>query len=191
MVPVDEHPGIPDELKEIMKDKIGPDVRVEMTLLDRFPPDGKFEDTIYRPSAHDFVNAMPDWSPSIDSGQLVMTKHLGGNSTVKVYTSVKVGQIAGGTGDDSVRVVRLDTRESDGEVFAFKNSQDWVTRQVPQDCKASEQATAHLVKKIEKQVAAFTKPCPDCGKTAVKCKRGKGRDTNYWWRCLECRWNTW
>ena len=182
------------EMAEAAAEKAPPDslqAIIKGDWLDQFPTEGKFEQNIYRPSAHDFVNAMPDWSYEIDAGQLVMTKALGKDSTAKVYTSIKTGQIAGGTGDDSIRVVRIDATQ-DGRTFAFKNAgQDWITRSVPQDCKTSEQATAHLVKKIEKQVAAFTKPCPDCGKTAVKCKRGKGRDTNYWWRCLECRWSTW
>ena len=54
------------------------------TLLDMFPKEGRFESNIYRPSAWDFVDMMPDWTHEIDSGQLVMLKHLGGNSTVKV-----------------------------------------------------------------------------------------------------------
>jgi len=159
--------------------------------LDQFPTDGKFEQNIYRPSAQDFANAMPDWAHAIDSGQLVMEKDLGTGSMVRVYTSVKVGQIAGGVGDDSIRVVRLDTRERDGRVFPFKNSQDWVTREVPKSCKNPESATAHLVGKIQKQIDAFTRDCPECGKMQVKCRAGKGRDSRVWWRGLDCEHSTW
>ena len=160
-------------------------------VLDDFPTEGRFESNIYRPSAWDFANAMPEWSHAIDSGQLVMEKDLGTGSMIRVYTSVKVGQIAGGVGDDSIRVVRLDTRERDGRVFPFKNSQDWVTREVPKSCKNPESATVHLVGKIQKQIDAFTRNCPECDGLQVKCRAGKGRDSRVWWRGLDCEHSTW
>ena len=179
-------PEHPETIPDIPNTKATTDVFTEtVNLLNRFPAEGQFQDTIYRPSAHDFVLAMPDWAPEIDAGQLVMSKHLGGDSTVKVYTSVKIGQIAGGTGDDSIRVVRLDEGK---RTFAFKNKQDWITRSVPQDCDAP---MAHLVKKIDKQIAAFTRNCPDCDGLQVKCHRGSGEQMTYWWRGLDCRHSTW
>lgn len=151
---------------------------VKLDLLDQFPKEGRFEQNIYRPSASDFVNAMPDWRPTVDANQLVMRKVLPGLSEVLVYTSVKVGRIAGGTGDDSIRVVRLDTRQRDGKVFPYKNRQPWVTREVPGDCDTPEEATAHLVGKVDGQIAKFTRECPECGRMQVLCKFG--------WKNLEC-----
>ena len=183
----------PEEPKPAIKPPVTETIIEDtINLLDRFPAEGQFQDTIYRPSAHDFVLAMPDWTPDIDARQLVMSRHLGGDSTVKVYTSVKVGRIAGGTGSDSIRVVRLDEGK---RTFAFKNQQDWITRSVPQDCGAP---MAHLVKKIEKQIAAFTRKCPgdpekgeSCDSLQVKCRRGSGEQMTYWWRGLTCRHSTW
>lgn len=149
-----------------------------------FPHPGRFEDNIYRPSAKEFIDAMPDWTPTVSKGQLVMEMGLTDQATAVVWTSVKVGQIAGGTGDDSIRVTRRD--EAKDRTFYFKNEQDWVTRRVPKECDTPKQAVAHLVQKIEAQVGQFSATCPECGAVHVKCKAGRGRDVRYWWK-LGCR----
>jgi DNA helicase-2/ATP-dependent DNA helicase PcrA len=157
------------------------------SVLELFPTEGKFEDNIYRPSAGDFVAAMPEWTPTVDAGQLVMEREIAPGHTVKVYTTVMVGQIAQGTGEDSIRVVREDEGRG-GRKFYFKNEQDWLTRTVPQDITDPAEATAHLVNRVNAQVALFTRNCPECGKPQVKCNAGKGRDARYWWKgCDGCR----
>lgn len=178
--PPDEHPV---QLEMVNLDKL-----TEQTILLHFPPEGRFEDNIYRPAAKEMVEAMPDWTPIIDKNQLIMTKELAPDSVVWCYTSILVGEIAGGTGDDSIRVVRRDTRARDGRTFFFKNPQDWVTRRVPQDCTTVESAVAHLVGKIEGQIEDMTRNCPTCGTLQLKCKAGKGRDIRYWWKGTgDCR----
>ncbi|MFH1574652.1 MAG: 3'-5' exonuclease [Acidobacteriota bacterium] len=156
------------------------------SVLELFPPIGRFEDTIYRPSARELCGAMPGWEPTVDGEQLVLVKPLGEGCKVKCYTSILLGRIAGGVGEDSIRVVREDAGKN-GKVYRFKLNQDWVTRQVPKDADTPEKAAAHIAGKIEGQVAQFTRPCPECGLPQVLCRAGKGRDQRLWWRGLECR----
>jgi hypothetical protein len=164
------------------------------TIVRQFPPEGKFEDNTYRPSAREMMEGMISWTAKIDSGQLVIERHMGGNATAVVYTGIRVGEIAGGTGSDSIRVVRRDEGE-DGRKFYFQNSHPWVSREVPKECDTPWKAVRHHVKKINKQVAAWTRECPECAEEGVenvqvKCKRGKGRDASTWWKGLECRHST-
>ncbi|MFH1740952.1 MAG: hypothetical protein ABIH23_18270, partial [bacterium] len=133
--------------------------------------------------------AMPGWEPTVDGEQLVLVKPLGEDCRVKCYTSILVGRIAGGTGEDSIRIVREDTGKN-GKVYRFKLNQDWVTRQVPKDADTPEKAAAHLAGKIEGQVAQFARGCPVCGKMQILCRAGKGRDQRLWWKSLECRCKT-
>ena len=154
----------------------------QMVLLEQFPEQGKFEGTIYRPSAKELSEAMPDWTPAIESNQLVLVKELVPDIKVKCWSSILVGQIAGGTGDDSIRVIREDT-DKNGKVWRFKNEKSyWVTRQVPQDINTPEKAAAHLAGKIEGQVAQFSRPCLECGAVQVKCRAGHSRNMRYWWK---------
>lgn len=155
------------------------------SVLGLFPERGRFEDNIYRPSAHELAAALPDYTPTIEGTQLVLEKDLGGGSTVVVYTTVHVGEIAQGTGEDSIRVTRRDV--SDRGTFWFKDAALYVNRRVPADARTNEAAAAHIAAKVEANVAKFTRPCPECGKTQVKCKAGSGRDVRYWWKGLECR----
>jgi hypothetical protein len=154
-------------------------------VLDHFPHPGKFEDNIYRPSAREFCDALPDWEPTISDGQLVLKKELAMNCWAFCYTSIKPGQIAGGTGDDSIRVVRQDTVGH--ATYYHKNSQDWVTRRVPSDLNTAELAAAHLAAKVEAQVAAFSRECPDCSALQVKLvSRSAKNNGRKYWKC----WNT-
>ncbi len=137
-------------------------------LLSQFPKVGRFEDTIYRPSAWELAAAMPDYTPAIEQGQLVLKREIIPGSVVWVWTSITVGNIAGGTGDDSIRVVRVDT--AGDKTFRFKNKQDWITRQVPKSADTPEKAAAHLAAKIETNISQFVRTCPTCGATQVKCK---------------------
>jgi len=170
-------------------------------LLSRFPHPGRFEGNIYRPSARELAGALPNWTPTVNEGQLVLTKELAPGHTALCYTSIKVGQIAGSTGEDSIRVTRRD-ESSDGRIFWYKNKQDWVTRSVPADADTPEKAAAHLASKIEKQVRhqvkdkdgnlvekGFTRPCPECGALQVKC-RDRARKSGFWWKGTACRCKT-
>jgi len=165
-----------------------PDYRERYSDLDNlFPDGGRFEDNIYRPSARELCEAMPNWHPTVNEGQLVLTRELAPGHTALCYTSIKVGQIAGGTGEDSIRVTRRDEGR-DGRMFYYKNPQDWVTRSVPKDADTPAKAAAHLATKIEAQVKQFTRNCPECGKLQVKCRAGKGRDSRTWWKGTDgCR----
>ena len=177
--------GLEEELYQIENPERVPSgdlMAPQQDLLTSFPDEGKFEDNIYRPSAKELAAAMPDWTPAIEGNQLVLVKELAPDIKVKCWSSILVGQIAGGTGDDSIRVIREDT-DKNGKVWRFKNEKSyWVTRQVPQDINTPEKAAAHLVGKIEGQVAQFSRPCPECGAVQVKCRAGKGRDVRFWWK---------
>jgi len=144
-----------------------------------FPDGGQFEGNIYRFSAGEIMEALPEYRPTVDGGQLVLARDLGGGSTVLVYTSVRIGQIAGGTGDDSIRVVRRD--ETPRGTFFYKEAQDWITRQVPKAIDTPEKAVSHIVGKITDMVDGMIRTCPKCGGTAVKCRR---KDGGEWWKCL-------
>jgi len=151
-------------------------------VLDHFPHQGRFEQNIYRPSAWELTEALPNWTPTVNEGQLVLTKELAPGHTALCYTSILVGQIAGGTGEDSIRVTRRD--ETDRGTFYFKNDQDWVTRRVPKDVMTNEVAAEHLAAKVEAQVAQFTRECPECRALQVKCRT---RDGRFWWKNTSCR----
>ena len=157
------------------------DADKEWDLLEQFPTEGRFESNIYRPSAPELAAAMPDWGRELDGTQLVMVKDLAPGHKVRCYTSIHVGQIAQGVGEDSIRVVRED-QSRDGRSWYYKNPQSWVTRQVPGDITTPEAATAHLVSKIEDQIAKMTRNCPECGKLQVQCRAGNGRDSRLWWK---------
>lgn len=152
-------------------------------VLAGFPAVGRFEDNIYRPSALELAGALPDFEPSLDRGQLILSQQIAEGHVVRVYTTIMVGEIAGGTGEDSIRVVREDAGK-DGRSFHFKNEQDWITRRVPKDCDTREKAAAHLAEKVRGHVAQFTRPCPKCGALQVKCKGGKA---GFWWKNTSCR----
>lgn len=149
---------------------------LEESLLQQFPHPGRFESNIYRPSARELAEAMLDYTPNVIDRQLVLVDEVASGSFVHVWTSVMVGKIAGGTGADSIRVTRADVTERG--TFWFKNDAEWVTRSVPKSCDTPEKAVAHLVGKIEGQVAQMTRKCPYCEAVAVRCKSKNGP----WWK---------
>jgi hypothetical protein len=143
-------------------------------IVDSFPHPGKFEDNIYRFSAreiHDYVHHSKE---TIENGQLVLEREIAPGYTALVYTSVKVGQIAGGTGDDSIRVIRRDV--TDKGTFYYKDEYFYVTRRVPQDCDTVDKAMMHIMLKIEERIAALWRET-DTG-IEVKCKSKNGP----WWK---------
>jgi len=181
--PPEQIKAIPTGLVDILKDKTGPDVKIQLTahdILAQFPEGGRFENTIYRPSAKELACTMNHWTPTVDNGQLVMEKDLGHGSTTVCYTGIKIGQIAGGTGKDSIRVVRRD--KTDRGTFWYKEDYSWVARTIPQDCDTPEKAVAHLVQKIEERVRDFVRNCPKCSAIQFKCRAGKDKDARTWWK---------
>jgi DNA helicase-2/ATP-dependent DNA helicase PcrA len=159
------------------------------SVLELFPREGRFEDNIYRPSARELADALPGWEPRLRDGQLVLSRELAPGHVAVCYTSVRVGEIAGGTGDDSIRVVREDEGRG-GRTFYFKNDQNWVTRTVPKDADTPARAAAHLAAKVEAQVEQMTRECPECGKLQVLCRaKERGRDPDrLWWKGTDgCR----
>jgi len=150
--------------------------------LPRFPKEGRFEDNIYRPSAWELIAAMPNYEPHVEKGQLVLTREIAPGHVVYVWTTIEPGSIARGTGDDSIKVARRDLNEKTGQYYWFKNPQDYVNRRVPKDCDTPEKAAAHLAAKVQAQVDAFTRKCPECGQVQMKCRAGNGKDARFWWK---------
>jgi hypothetical protein len=73
MLPVDQHPGIPDEVKKVMKDKIGPDVQVEATqaeVANKLPKHEPFAD-IDDPDVLFLIN---EWGVTEKERVIVRTK---------------------------------------------------------------------------------------------------------------------
>jgi len=153
---------------------------VALNISAQFPHPGKFDGSIYRPSAQEMMKSLPDYTASVENKQLILQQEIAKGHTTVIYTGIVLGEIGGGVGQDSIRVVRRD--ESKGRTFYFKDGQEWVTRQVPQECNTPKKAMMHLVAKIDKEITKWTRPCPVCGELQVKCRAGKGREPRLWWK---------
>ena len=146
-------------------------------------------DNIVRFSAHEIVEGMGgDWKPTIKSGQLVLEKAIAGDVSVAVFTSVKIGDVAGAKGEDSVRVV---LKEGD----RYRKKGRWITREYPTRIARDRRwtydtCTAHVFGKILDKVTKLTEDvqeCPKCETAQVrlvsKSQKNPGRP---FWKCQNC-----
>lgn len=150
-------------------------------ILSQFPVKGRLED-IVRYSAQDFVAEFEGWTPSIEKGQLALTKQVAGDVSIIILTGVKPGEIAGPKGEDSIRVV---LRE--GDTFR-KGNERWTTRSYPADMGYFD-AVKHVAKKTQDKVdelSADVRGC-DCEGAQVRLtsKSEKSRGKKFW-KCREC-----
>lgn len=151
-------------------------------VLHLFPSTGRLEGNIVRFSAADFVQAMGEgWEQSIDRGQLVLTKIIAGDVAVSVFTSVMTGEIAGGVGDDSIRVV---LREGEH----YRKEGNWITRACRKGQGVNE-ATIHVAGKVLDKVTELTKGVRVCacgGAQVIKVSKTAKNPGRKFWSCRQC-----
>jgi hypothetical protein len=154
-----------------------------------FPDVGKIEHGVCRFSAKDIMGKLgAGWIPHINLEQLVLGNPLAINASIHVYTSVKIGQLAGPVGTDSIRVV-LNTGAS------YQKHDSWTTRTFPYRITDYQEALDWVAEKIRKKVEKLirsTRPCPDCGGLQVKLKSNtKANPGREFWKCGSACGETW
>lgn len=152
-------------------------------VLQHFPNGGRLDGNICRFSGPDFANEMgDDWMPFIEKGQLAMIKTIAGDVDVIVLTGIKPGEIAPGSGEDSIRIV---LREGD----RYRKGDRWTTRTFPKGHSYTEALAQIVHNKVLPKVKDLTenvRPC-ECGGAQVKLVSKSEKNPNRpFWRCREC-----